>query len=149
MFNFSIKNQSKVWIILVHLVRIKSMIAHICRYNITIWTSVNSKISHVLAFTFIFFSSIYLVILILFNLSPQSSLFPPPSPPSDRTVPHPTLLSSYFSKRMSSSPTQHHPATSPHSLGPQVSQGLGASSFTEAKPSRNSLWMSSSNESSG
>jgi hypothetical protein len=36
-------------------------------------------------------------------------------------------------------PHSPHPARPPHSLGPQASQGLGASCLTEARPS-NLLW---------
>ena len=66
--------------------------------------------------------------IIIFNLFYSPVVIPPPDWPSQSSSAHPSLQMDV------PTPTHPHPTRPPHSLGPQVSQGLGASSLTEATP---------------
>jgi hypothetical protein len=87
-----------------------------------------SYISHILLYLFlnIFPFSLFFIFFL------QSSHYLPPVLLSESFSSH---FSSPVSKRMSPPPlpTAPHPTRPPHSVGPQVSQGLGASSLTEAR----------------
>ena len=75
--------------------------------------------------------SIFFLFCLFFNLFfLESSHYTPPSPHSDCSSSH---SSSLFSKRMSLHCPHTHPTRPPHSLGPQVSLGLDASSLTGAR----------------
>jgi len=74
----------------------------------------------------VFYSLIYLyspVIIPLLDL-PLTVLHPIPPPPMPRGCPN-----------------NHHSTRSSHSLGPQISQGLGTPSLTESRPSSPLLYM--------
>jgi hypothetical protein len=78
---------------------------------------------------FFFYSPVVILFLVCFLTVPHSISLPTPP------LPLPSI-----SKRMSP-PHYHYPTRSPHSLGPQGSQGLGASSPTEVRPGSALLYL--------
>ena len=75
--------------------------------------------------------------LFLFNLFLPSRYYHPPRSPAN--CPTPLTSSTHLHKDVP--PTPSHPTRPPHSLGPQISWGLGLSSLIEPKTSSPLLYM--------